>query len=147
MGVKIRRGDAETQRRRHVFSAVSLRLCVSALSSVGSALTDIEARARELKARGDAAGALALYEQADPKSARVQDEIGFLLAVLNRRAEALERFRARDRARSEIRAGALPLRRRVLAGAGSGARHAGVAGGGVASIRRPSSIGSFSATR
>ena len=95
-------------------------------------ISDIEARARELKARGDAAGALALLSRRDPKSARVQDEIGFLLAVLNRRAEALAALPARDRARSEVRSGALPPGRRVLAGAGSGARRAGIAGGGVA---------------
>src|SRR5438552_19008486 len=52
-------------------------------------------RGRELKAKGDAAGALAAYEQAaalSPKSAELQDEIGFLLAVLQRSDEALARF-------------------------------------------------------
>ena len=60
-----------------------------------STLPQLESRARDLKARGDAAGALAAWEQAsalDPKSARIQDEIGFLLAVLNRRDEALQHF-------------------------------------------------------
>src|SRR5215471_14174655 len=58
-------------------------------------LKQIESRALELKAHGDAAGALAVWEQAavlDPKSARIQDEIGFLQVVLNRRADAKERF-------------------------------------------------------
>src|SRR5437588_3608665 len=52
-------------------------------------------RGRELKAKGDAAGALAAYEQAAalaPKSAELQDEIGFLLAVLQRSGESLTRF-------------------------------------------------------
>jgi len=55
----------------------------------------LEARAAALKARGDAAGALAAWEKAAeiaPRSARVQDEIGFLLAVLNRRQEAVSHF-------------------------------------------------------
>src|SRR5713226_9696486 len=58
-------------------------------------LRQIEARAAALKARGDAAGALAAWEKAaslDPKSARTQDEIGFLLAAQGRLAEALEHF-------------------------------------------------------
>ena len=47
------------------------------------------------RSRGDASAALAAWQKAaaiDPKSARIQDEIGFLLAVLNRRAEALLYF-------------------------------------------------------
>src|SRR5580765_2976296 len=58
-------------------------------------LKRLESRALELKARGDAAGALAAWEQAailDPRSARIQDEIGFLLVVLNRRDDAKDRF-------------------------------------------------------
>src|SRR5262249_59999938 len=58
-------------------------------------LKQIESRALELKARGDAAGALAAWEQAaelDPKSARIQDEIGFLQVVLNRRDAAKASF-------------------------------------------------------
>src|SRR5712692_5077441 len=54
-----------------------------------------EQRARELKAKGDAAGALAAYEEAAklaPRSARLQDEAGFLLAVLNRNVEAIAKF-------------------------------------------------------
>src|SRR5215510_10277605 len=58
-------------------------------------LKQIESRAIELKSRGDAAGSLAAWRQAaalDPKSARIQDEIGFLLVVLNRREEAMRSF-------------------------------------------------------
>src|SRR5271167_4086084 len=57
---------------------------------------EIESRANELKSKGDAAGALAAYQEAaklDPKSARFQDEIGFLLAVLNQPTEATQYFR------------------------------------------------------
>ena len=53
------------------------------------------AQAEQLKSKGDAAGALIGFQQAaaiDPKSARFEDEIGFLLAVLNRRDEALSHF-------------------------------------------------------
>src|ERR1051326_8964228 len=56
-------------------------------------LAQIEAHAAQLKARGDAAGALAEWQKAaalDPKSARIQDEIGFLLAVLQRPRDAIE---------------------------------------------------------
>ena len=55
-------------------------------------LKDLESRAAALKAAGDAAGALAAWQQAaalDPQSAHIEDEIGFLLAVLNRREEAV----------------------------------------------------------
>src|SRR5262245_4498842 len=58
-------------------------------------LQQLESRAIELKSRGDAAGALSAWQQAaalDPKSARIQDEIGFLLVVLNRRDEAMRSF-------------------------------------------------------
>ena len=47
-------------------------------------LREIEARAEERKAHGDAAGALAEWRKAarlDPQSARIEDEIGFLLAA------------------------------------------------------------------
>src|SRR5580700_12098592 len=56
---------------------------------------DLEDRGAALKAKGDAAGALDVYRQAaelDPKSAHLQDEVGFLLAVLNRREEAIQSF-------------------------------------------------------
>ena len=48
------------------------------------------------KAQGDAPGALAAYEEAArlaPKSAEVQHEIGFLMAVLKRPQEAQQHFR------------------------------------------------------
>src|SRR5260370_39850645 len=45
-----------------------------------------------LKAKGDAAGALARLAHA-PVSAAMEDETGFLLAVLGRRSEALDHFR------------------------------------------------------
>src|SRR5947209_2766844 len=47
-------------------------------------------QAEALKAKGDAAGALAVFEKAaaaDPKSADIEDQIGFLLAVLKRAPE------------------------------------------------------------
>src|SRR5690349_5987202 len=56
-------------------------------------LQQIEARAARLKAGGDAAGSLAEWQKAaalDPKSANIEDEVGFLLAVLQRHGEALQ---------------------------------------------------------
>src|SRR5437016_370822 len=71
-------------------------LAAITLSAFGQeTLQQLESRALELKSRGDAAGALAAWQQAaalNPKSARIQDEIGFLLVVLNRRDEALQHF-------------------------------------------------------
>src|SRR5438094_591248 len=58
-------------------------------------LHQIEARAAELKSKGDAAGSLAAWEKAAtlaPQSAHIQDEIGFLLATQNRLDEALQHF-------------------------------------------------------
>src|SRR5262249_46388540 len=66
-------------------------LCLFAVALGQESLKQIETRAVELKARGDAAGSLAEWEKAaaiDPKSARIQHEIGFLLAVLQRQPEA-----------------------------------------------------------
>src|SRR5205823_6435713 len=75
---------------------VLLILAAAPLPACGQeTLQQFEARATELKMRGDAAGALAAWEQAAavyPRSPRVQDEIGFLLAVLQRRTEAVVRF-------------------------------------------------------
>jgi len=65
------------------------------VSYAAGTVEDLEARGTALKAKGDAAGALAVYQQAaalDPKSARLADEVGFLLAVLNRRDEAIQSF-------------------------------------------------------
>src|SRR5689334_11301854 len=58
------------------------------MAAAAQTLSDAEA----LKARGDAAGALAVLEKIQPKTARVEDETGFLLAVLNRGPEARAAF-------------------------------------------------------
>src|SRR5260370_22513369 len=74
---------------------VCLFLCSLAALPAQETLAQLESRARELKARGDAAGSLEAWQKAaalDPKSASIQDEIGFLLAVLNRRQEAIHHF-------------------------------------------------------
>ena len=50
---------------------------------------------RALKAKGDAAGALAVLERAavlEPNAADLRDEIGFLLAVQGRQSEAISHF-------------------------------------------------------
>src|ERR1700740_1653607 len=50
---------------------------------------------RALIAKGDAAGALEAFRKASnlaPKSAELHDEVGFLLAVLKRNAEARDQF-------------------------------------------------------
>src|SRR5579864_8872319 len=55
----------------------------------------IESRALALERRGDAQGALASWRKAgslEPGSATVEDHIGFLLAVLGRRGEAIPHF-------------------------------------------------------
>src|ERR1035438_2607874 len=78
------------QSGRWLFLVVCFQLIASATS-----LEELESRANALKAAGDAAGALAAYQEAaalDPKSPRYQDEIGFLLRVLNRGPEAVEHF-------------------------------------------------------
>ena len=56
-------------------------------------LSDWRADVERLKARGDATGALAMVEQQAPRTAAFEDEVGFLLAALGRRAEAILRFR------------------------------------------------------
>src|SRR5260370_39236690 len=75
-----------------ILACASFAVCFSALGQ--ETVRQLETRAAALKARGDAAGALAAWEKAaelDPRSASIQDEIGFLLAVLNRRDEATQR--------------------------------------------------------
>ena len=65
------------------------------IAITGQTALDLKRQAAALKAKGDAAGALALTvkaAEADPKSAELEDEIGFLLAVLNRGAEAIPHF-------------------------------------------------------
>src|SRR5262249_13566816 len=50
---------------------------------------------RTSKAKGDTVSALAAFERAqalDPNSAEIEDEIGFLLAAVNRGAEAAAHF-------------------------------------------------------
>src|SRR5580698_9482263 len=74
---------------------VALLTLIGGLAAGADSVPDLEARAAALIAKGDAAGALEAYEQAaaaDPQSARLQDQAGFLLAVLNRREEAIQRF-------------------------------------------------------
>ena len=74
----------------------SIVVCFQIIVLAAATLEELESRATALKAAGDAAGALAAYQEAatlDPKSARYQDEIGFLLRVLNRGPEASEHFR------------------------------------------------------
>src|SRR5580692_7656486 len=65
------------------------------LAAKGQSALELKQQADALKARGDAAGALDLTEkaaEADPKSAELEDEIGFLLAVLKRNPEAKPHF-------------------------------------------------------
>ena len=74
---------------------LALFLSLTWVLSAADTVRDLEDRGRALKAKGDAAGALEVYRQAaqlDPKSPQLQDELGFLLAVLNRRTEAIESF-------------------------------------------------------
>src|SRR5437660_2446424 len=55
----------------------------------------LQSLALALEKHRNAQGALAAWEKAavlDPKSALIQDHIGFLLAVLNRRDEAIPHF-------------------------------------------------------
>ena len=68
---------------------IGMRLLVCALSicawlSSAETAEDWVRQGRELKAKGDAASALHAFERAaslDPKSAGIEDEIGFLLAL------------------------------------------------------------------
>ena len=58
-------------------------------------LQQMIAEGRSLIGKGDAAGALDAFRTAShlaPKSAELHDEVGFLLAVLKRGAEAREQF-------------------------------------------------------
>lgn len=74
-----------------------MALLLLASGGLLSAQSPGRAQARAMKAKGDAAGALAAFEQAataEPKAADLRDEIGFLLAVLGRRDEAVSSFRA-----------------------------------------------------
>src|SRR4051794_6737518 len=58
---------------------------------------DLRAEGAALKAKGDATGALTVFERAaafEPNAADLRDEIGFLLAVQGRQADALLYFEA-----------------------------------------------------
>src|ERR1035437_3149598 len=71
-----------------------LGACLS-IAAAGQTAAQLKQQAEALKARGDAAGALAVTVRAaaaDPRSAELEDEIGFLLAVLNRGGEAKPHF-------------------------------------------------------
>jgi len=70
-------------------------LWLCAVCHAADSVQELEDRGAALKAKGDAAGAMAVYQEAarlDPQSAHLQDEVGFLLAVLNRREEAVQSF-------------------------------------------------------
>src|ERR1017187_5347662 len=76
--------------RRILFLCACLSIAVAAQTAA-----QLKQQAEVLKARGDAAGALALIGRAaaaNPKSAELEDETGFLLAVLNRSPEAKPHF-------------------------------------------------------
>ena len=68
---------------------------VMVCSATGQSARQWQAQGEALKAKGDAAGALASYEKAaaaDPHSGEIEDQIGFLLAVLHRDPEAKTHF-------------------------------------------------------
>ena len=70
---------------------LALLITCGLVCSAQDTAADWEMRGAALKAQGDATGALDAYQRAaalDPDSAPIQDEVGFLLAVLNRRQEA-----------------------------------------------------------
>jgi tetratricopeptide (TPR) repeat protein len=62
-----------------------------AVALVAADMTGWRARVDALKAKGDAQGALSVLATV-PQSADAEDEIGFLLAVIGKRAEAVSRF-------------------------------------------------------
>src|ERR1019366_1519518 len=71
-----------------------LGACLS-IAAAGQPAAQLKQQAEVLKARGGAAGARALIggrAAANPKSAELEDETGFLLAVLNRNPEAKPHF-------------------------------------------------------
>src|SRR5438045_3244264 len=72
-----------------------LGLALISLNCAAETAAEFRSQAAALKARGDAAGALAFEEKAlalTPDSASLHDEAGFLLAVLGRYQEAMEHF-------------------------------------------------------
>ena len=65
------------------------------VAATAQTASQLRRQADSLKAKGDAAGALELTlkaAEANPKSAELEDEIGFLLAVLGRGPEARPHF-------------------------------------------------------
>src|SRR5713226_5580201 len=77
--------------------ACCVLLCTVVVTSAESPekLQQLVAQGRALIAKGDAAGALEAFHKASdlaPKSAELHDEVGFLLAVLKRGAEARDQF-------------------------------------------------------
>jgi Flp pilus assembly protein TadD len=65
-------------------------------SQLSATVPQLEAEARQRLAARDASGALAAYEKLAelvPKSASYQDEVGFLLAAINRSPDAIPHFR------------------------------------------------------
>ena len=74
---------------------VLLSPVVSFLLQAQDTVKELEARALALEKQGNAQGALTAWEKAAalaPNSARVEDQIGFLLAVLKRNNDALPHF-------------------------------------------------------
>src|SRR5829696_4140762 len=72
-----------------------ISILVFALAMLAAQTVDWGAKGKALKQAGDAAGALEAFRKAEalhPKSASLQDEIGFLLAVLGRQDEAISQF-------------------------------------------------------
>ena len=130
-----------------------LFLCSLAALPGQETLAQLESRARELKARGDAAGSLEAWQKAaalDPKSAAIQDEIGFLLAVLNRRQEAIQHFERAVSLDPRSATPALPSRGRLLARSGSRPQHSATSGRGDArspELRLPLPSGPRARTR
>src|SRR5438270_8736789 len=75
-----------------VLFASGVCLCVQTPQTV----KELEGRGSAMEKKGDAQGSLAVWQKAaklEPKSAPIEDHIGFLLAVLNRRQEAIPHFR------------------------------------------------------
>lgn len=75
--------------------AVMLAACLLVPVVDAQSVAELRSQAAALKAKGDAAGALELTEkaaEADPKSGELEDEVGFLLAVLKRGPEAKPHF-------------------------------------------------------
>jgi superkiller protein 3 len=72
-----------------------LLLVFALIAGAAETAGELQKQAMERKSAGDAQGALALYQRAaklDPRSASIEDEIGFLLAVMKRTSEAKEHF-------------------------------------------------------